>query len=252
MIRYRFAIEYVGSAFAGWQIQETETTVQGLLESALKVALRSDIRITGSGRTDAGVHARCQVAHMDLPEAIDLRRLMRSLNALCRPNLAIRALEACEPTFHARYSALSRFYSYRISTHLRPLDAGLTWFVPAPLDLGLLHREMQMALGEHDFVRFCIPRQDGKSTLCHLHRFEWVEENGLLRLNIEANRFLHRMVRALVGAAIEVARGGTQPGLIAKGLAQPGASLPHWTWAPAHGLCLERVTYKDYDPDRIS
>jgi tRNA pseudouridine38-40 synthase len=252
MPRYRFAIEYLGSAFAGWQIQTAERTAQGALEAALKIALRADCRVTGSGRTDTGVHARGQVAHFDHPTPVDPRKLQRSLNALCRPDLAVRGLEACDDTFHARYSAQTRCYSYRLTQRLRPLDAGTTWLVPVGLDLALMRREMDMALGSHDFLSFCLPRNDGKSTHCTVVRFKLVEENGLLRLDIEANRFLHRMVRSLVGAVLEVGRGATEPGLIAQGLARPGQPLPHWTWAPAQGLCLERVTYKDYDPDWTS
>lgn len=265
MPRYRFTVEYLGSAFAGWQIQPDAKSVQGVLESALATALRGQFTVEGAGRTDAGVHARGQVAHVDLPEGVDTRSLQRSLNALCGGDLAVRGLEACADTFHARYSALARRYCYRISLRPSPLNAATAWWPKRKLDVQALRKELPAALGEHDFVAFSIPRHDGKSTLCHVTRFEMTFDSAagiiqaagqedLLCLHIEANRFLHRMVRALVGAAVEVAAGGAEPGLIARVLADHGGHAKtekplRWTWAPPQGLCLEKVTYADYDAD---
>lgn len=262
MPRYRFTVEYDGSAFAGWQIQPEGRTVQGALETALTTALRSSFLVVGSGRTDAGVHARGQVVHVDLPEGVDPRRLQRSLNALCGGDLAVRGLEPCEPTFHARYSAQARRYCYRVLSRPSPLLAAQAWWPKRELNLQALQAELPAALGEHDFVAFCIPRHDGKSTLCQVNRFEMTvdsSQGNLICLHIEANRFLHRMVRALVGAAVEVAGGGAEPGLIARVLQgkatsdedrdHPHQARPLWTWAPPQGLCLEKVTYSDYDPD---
>jgi tRNA pseudouridine38-40 synthase len=266
MPRYRFTVEYLGSAFAGWQIQPDAKSVQGVLESALGTALRGRFTVVGAGRTDAGVHARGQVAHVDLPEGVDTRSLQRSLNALCGGELAVRGLEACADTFHARYSALARRYCYRISRRASPLHAATAWWPKRKLDVQALRHELPAALGEHDFVAFSIPRHDGKSTHCHVTRFEMNFDSAvsgaihhagredLLCLHIEANRFLHRMVRALVGAAVEVAAGGAEPGLIARVLAGQGGNAKtekplRWTWAPPQGLCLEKVTYADYDAD---
>lgn len=257
MPRYRFTVEYLGSAFAGWQIQPDAKSVQGTLEAALATALRGQFTVVGAGRTDAGVHARGQVVHVDLPEGVNTHTLMRSLNALGDGALAVRGLEACEATFHARYSALSRRYCYRITRRAAPLHAATTWWPKRKLDLQALQGELSAALGEHDFVAFSIPRHDGKSTLCRVQHFDMTYDPALdlIGLHIEANRFLHRMVRALVGAAIEVAAGGAKPGLIARVLKGDQASAeenrPRWTWAPPQGLCLEKVTYADYDGDRV-
>ncbi len=247
-MRHRFVVEYLGTPYAGWQIQPGARTVQGDLEKALGTALRTEIGVVGSGRTDAGVHARGQVAHADLPDGVDVAKLQRSLNALAGGDLAVRAMEPCPETFHARYSALTRRYRYRLALRPSPLQAPFTWRIRAPLRADLLSQELASVLGEHDFVAFCVPRHDGKSTLCHVLRCEIGREDGddFPCVHIEANRFLHKMVRSLVGAAVEVGCGLQAPGFIRRVLS--GEKNASWTWAPPQGLCLEQVTYQDYDP----
>jgi tRNA pseudouridine38-40 synthase len=251
MTRYRFAVEYRGEPFAGWQVQENAVSVQGELEKALAIVLRpapgSLVRVTGAGRTDTGVHATGQVAHFDSDADLDPRRLQNSLNALCGPRIRVRGLEACAPDFHARFSALSRQYVYRIA--LRPvalLDA-ISWNPPWPFDAELFAAELKTALGKHDFLSFSVPRHDGKSTLCDVNFVQTTRAGAFLEARIRADRFLHKMVRSLIGASFDVARGAHEPGLIRAVL--EGRFDGERFWAPPRGLCLEKVGYPGYDPD---
>ncbi len=255
MKRFRFAVEYFGEPFAGWQIQDNAVSVQGKLEKALETVLRppadSPVRVTGAGRTDAGVHATAQVAHFEIEEdsetPLDPGRLQKSLNALCGPHIRVRGLEACPPKFHARFSALSRQYVYRIALRPVALLDPISWYPPWPFDPGLFTAELKTALGKHDFLSFSIPRNDGKSTLCDVNLVETRQEGPILEVRIRADRFLHKMVRSLIGASFDVARGAQQPGLIRAILEErfDGERF----WAPPRGLCLEKVRYPDYDPD---
>ena len=249
-MRYRFTIEYFGAPFAGWQLQDGVPTVQGALEQALGVILRkadAPVRVHGAGRTDAGVHATGQVAHVDLDDdAPEPRRLQHALNALAGPHVRVRGMERCDDRFHARFDALSRAYLYRIA--LRPVAqlAPLSWHPAWPFDAEALAAELRTALGKRDFLNFSVPRNDGKSTVCDLVRADAARDGAFLHLRIEADRFLHKMVRSLVGAAFDVARGAHPPGLIRAVLEDRFAGERFW--APPQGLSLERVTYPDgYD-----
>jgi tRNA pseudouridine38-40 synthase len=244
MPRYRFAVEYLGSAFAGWQIQPGQPTVQAELERALGICLRTPVSVIGAGRTDAGVHASGQVAHFDSEAGLDARRVERSVNALTPGAVFIRALEACPPDFHARYSALSRRYRYRIALRPTALYAALAWHPGLPLDLARFRSALADVVGRHDFVNFSVPRDDGKGTECEVLRAEATADAAFIEVTLEANRFLHKMVRSIVGAAFDVARGALPEGSLRRIL--DGTFRGERTWAPAQGLCLERVVYADY------
>lgn len=245
MARYRFAVEYFGAPFAGWQIQENAVSVQGKLEDALAVALRHPVHITGAGRTDTGVHALGQVAHFDSEVDLSPDRLLRSINALASPHIQIRKLEPCPTDFHARYSALSRRYLYRIALRPVVMLRDWSWHPGVRMDLDRFQNELQSVLGDHDFVNFSVPRDDGRHTRCRLLRADFECKGRFLLIRVEADRFLHRMVRALIGTGFDVARGAQAPGL-ARAILEGQFRGPH-TWAPPQGLCLEKVQYSDYD-----
>lgn len=245
MGRYRFAVEYQGTAYAGWQVQAGQPTVQEALEKALKVCLRAEIGIVGAGRTDAGVHARGQVAHFDFAGDLEPRRVEHSLNALTPEDICVRRLEPCAEDFHARYDAVSRTYHYRIARRHVSLMRHMSWYPGFQVDADRLRNELGSVMGIHNFVNFSVPRDDGKSTECDLLRVEVIGDREFLTVIVEANRFLHKMVRSLVGASFDVARGARPIGLLREILS--GRYRGEWTWAPAQGLCLERVAYKDYD-----
>ncbi|MBF0432278.1 MAG: tRNA pseudouridine(38-40) synthase TruA [Fibrobacteria bacterium] len=244
MGRYRFVIEYLGSGFCGWQSQRGGGSVQQALEDAFFKCMRIPIKIIGAGRTDAGVHAGGQVAHFETNRELDIVKIQSSVNAITNKTLYIRRLEACRDDFHARYDARSRLYHYTIALRPTALYNPLVWFPRFPLDFNLLKGELEAVKGEHDFDAFSVSRNDGKPTNCVITRADvWADEKRIV-IKIAGNRFLHKMVRSLVGACCDVARGKHQPGLIQSVF--DNSFKGEWTWAPPDGLCLKKVEYDDY------
>ena len=221
-------------------------TVQSALEEAFSVALRAPIRIVGSGRTDTGVHARGQCVHFDFDGELDPFKTERSINGLTKRLIRIRDLQACASDFHARYDAVSRYYQYTIFTRPVALMRDFGWECGSlSLDLGAMGREAQAFLGEHDFIDFCIPRNDGKSTLCTLTEFRLERVNDwTCMFHIRGNRFLHRQVRAMVGTLFDVGRGRYPEGTV-KTIFEKNFKGER-TWAPPQGLVLQDVEYADY------
>ncbi|MEX2288784.1 MAG: tRNA pseudouridine synthase A [Mycobacteriales bacterium] len=225
-------------------------TVQGVLEHALAVVVRADPpRLTVAGRTDAGVHARGQVAHVDLPEALAADPLLlRRLNGLLPPDLRVRRTSLAPAGFDARFSALARTYRYRVADGPEAVDPlrrdVLAW--PRPLDLVALQQAAAPMLGEHDFAAFC-KRREGASTVRALLGLEWVREDaGLLVLTITADAFCHSMVRSVVGAMLAVGEGRRAPQWPASLLALRARATVVAVAAP-HGLTLEAVAYPPDD-----
>ena len=242
----RLLIEYDGTGFRGWQVQRAGPTVQGAVEAALATALREPIAVVGSGRTDAGVHARGQVAHFATDEAPDARRLRAALNGLLPPAIAVLAVEPAEDGFHARFDARRRRYVYHAATEARALDR-LTRVVlrPAP-DVEAMNRAAAALLGRHDFSSFCRTKSETTNRVCTVEAARWAPgvRPGDLDFVIAADRFLHGMVRAVVGTLLEVGRGRRAEGDVARVLAARDrrAAGPA---APAHGLVLDRVDYPE-------
>lgn len=247
-MRYRFRCEYLGSAYYGWQEQNEHgktkyVTVQSALEEAFKTALRTPIDLVAAGRTDTGVHARGQMVHFDYDGEIDCKKLTRSINGLGHHTVKIRDLEACDPEFHSRYDAVSRYYVYTIFTRPVALLRDFGWEIGhLPIDYDLMQREAKSFIGEHDFIRFCIPRNDGKSTLCNLTRFELIKTSDyMVQWHIQGNRFLHRQVRAMVGTLFDVGRGRYPEGTVNEIFADRFKG--ERTMAPPQALVLEDVIY---------
>lgn len=250
-MRYRFRCEYLGSAFYGWQVQNEGgktkfVTVQSALEEALTIALRTPIHITGSGRTDTGVHARGQCVHFDYDGELDLRKTEHSINGLTKRLIRIRDLQPCSDDFNARYDAEYRYYQYTIFTRPVALMRDFGWECGSlNLDLEAMEKEAQAFLGEHDFIDFCIPRNDGKSTLCTLIEFRLERVNEWTCIfHIKGNRFLHRQVRAMVGTLFDIGRGRYPLGTVQQIFEKKFKG--ERTWAPPQGLVLHDVKYKDY------
>ena len=243
-------IEYDGLPFSGWQIQPEHPSVQASIEDALEVVLKQRPEVVGSGRTDAGVHARGQVAHFDADSAVDTVRLRRSLNGLLPGAVAVVALEETSDEFHARYDARSRRYRYYVTGVPTALDRQRRWLLRPVPDFDRMNAAAESLIGKHDFDSFCIAKSETKNRVCTIYSAMWVrEETPTGRsdwyFEIEGDRFLHGMVRAIVGTIVDVGRGKRAVSDIEGILAEKDrrAAGPA---APAHGLVLERVSYDDW------
>ncbi|MDT3438526.1 MULTISPECIES: tRNA pseudouridine(38-40) synthase TruA [unclassified Pseudofrankia] len=244
--RLRIDIAYDGTLFAGWARQPGQRTLQGEVEDALmRVARLPAVRLTVAGRTDAGVHAVGQVAHVDIPAEVPLGGLARRLNGVLDRAVRITGLAPAPRGFDARFSALSRRYAYRISDAsygadpLRRHDT-LAW--PRPLDADGMRRAALVLLGEHDFAAFC-RRREGATTIRTLLRLDVRRAaDGVVIADVEADAFCHSMVRALVGALVAVGEGRHPPvwvsHVLARAVRDPGVTV-----LPAHGLTLVEVRY---------
>ncbi len=243
MARFRLLIEYDGSAYAGWQIQQNAPTVQGEIENALAIILKENIKITGAGRTGAGVHARGQVAHFDTEKLLENRRLQRSLNGILKQDIRIKQVTESDSGFHARYSARSRIYHYTIARRPVALLRGFAWFFPAELDLAPMSAAAAALLGSHDFKSFCRTLSSVPNHDCTILRAQWQEQGeDFLVFIIEANRFLHGMVRAIVGTLIDIGRGCLTVDDIYTILEKKERSAAGEA-APPRGLVLHKVIY---------
>jgi tRNA pseudouridine38-40 synthase len=247
-VRVRLDLAYDGTDFAGWAFQHEQRTVQGELERALRVIARSDDlpRLTVAGRTDAGVHAAGQVAHIDLPAEVAGDRLLRRLNGVLPLDVRVHAVTVVPEAFDARFSGMARTYRYRVADRpedVDPLRRHDTHVWPRELDLGLMQQAAQLLLGLHDFAAFC-RRREGATTVRTLLQLDWAREDVLVA-TVRADAFCHSMVRSLVGALLSVGEGRRTPDWPATLLAA-GARASDVVVAPPHGLTLVRV---EYPPD---
>jgi len=249
MPRIKITVEYEGSAYGGWQLQKNRNTIQGEIEKALKIIYKNRIAVTASGRTDAGVHARNQVAHFDIPDFnetpgnnITLFKLRKSLNGLIEKDIVIKKLEQIHPEFHARYDAKSRIYRYYITQTPTSVSRNFTWYISYPLNFTLMQLAAAEFLRINDFNAFCKTGSNNKTTLCTVKKSKWFKSSALWIYEIEANRFLYGMVRAIVGTMVSFGQGkitNKQFLEIIRGGSTAGVSF----LAPAQVLFLEKIKY---------
>ncbi len=244
---YALLLEYDGSKYSGWQRQKDQPTIQQDVEEALRTFLHYDrLQIVGAGRTDAGVHARGQVAHFKCPSipADQWKRLVHALNGLLPPSIAVRAAVKTYDEFHARYDARRRTYQYHISCTPMALDRNLRLYVPVTLDFDRMNRTSTQLVGTHHFGAFCRTQSATLNRVCTVYNAQWEPEMlpGYWKFIIEANRFLHGMVRSLVGTLLEIGRGQRTVQSLENILASHDRRKAGPT-APAHGLVLDHITY---------
>ena len=248
-MRLRLDLAYDGTAFHGWAVQPSLRTVQGEVEAAIATVLRLDAPapLTCAGRTDTGVHARGQVAHVDLDD-VDPAVLERRLRRILPPDISLLGVAEAPPGFDARFSALERRYVYRLADRpgLDPLIRGHVVAWPRALDVESMNAAAALLLGEHDFAAFCRKRA-GATTIRTLRELSATRSPaGLVETTVRADAFCHSMVRALMGALVAVGEGRFEPAWPGEVLAAQ-ARDPRVKVMPAHGLVLEQVTYPPDD-----
>ncbi|MGH6907710.1 MAG: tRNA pseudouridine(38-40) synthase TruA, partial [Aestuariivirga sp.] len=243
MPRYKLTIEYDGAPFAGWQLQASEPTVQGVLEAAVSLLNGGPSIVHGAGRTDAGVHALGQVAHVDMAKRWDNFTLRNALNANVRPH-PISVLDVTEvaPDFHARFSATARHYLYRILNRRSPpaLAAGKVWWLPMELDAEAMHEAAQFLVGSHDFTTFRAAQCQAQSPVKTLDRLDVAAHGEMIEIGASARSFLHAQVRSMVGTLKLVGEGKWRASEVAAALAAADRTRCG-TVAPPDGLYLLRV-----------
>jgi len=240
----KLTIEYDGTNYHGWQIQPNGVTIQEILEGALEKLLGAKVRINGSGRTDAGVHALGQVANFFFAGDIDLRRLQKGLNALTPPDIMVRQAEAVPDSFDARRDGRSRIYLFRIWNHPIPsaFHRRFSWHIHEPLDLGAMQEAIRFLEGEHNFASFQAAGCDALHPVRKIYSNSLNGDGDFLVYTVEATAFLRHMVRNIVGTLVEVGRGERSPAAFAELLQAQDRRLAGPT-APAQGLFLVEVKY---------
>lgn len=251
-INIRATVRYVGTPFAGWQVQPGQRTVQGEIEKALSQIAGVPVRIHGAGRTDAGVHALAQVCSFVWERRADLETLRRSLTKMLAPDIHVAALEAAAPDFHARKSAIGKKYWYTVSAarEVDPFTASFTWVLPHGVDLETLRVLCNRFVGTHDFRGFQSSGVEKENTVRTLHTVELApggvvspcDARDLYCIRFHGDGFLYKMVRNIVGTLVEVARGQIPESRIGELFASPGPYRGYT--APAHGLTLTEVLYE--------
>ncbi len=255
MANYALLIEYDGTAYGGWQIQKNSGSIQETIEKTLSRLLQDSIKITGAGRTDAGVHARGQVANFRSECGWTPKKLMSALNGTLPEDIAILASAIVPDNFHSRYSAVARHYSYEVVLYKSAIGRRYSAFFPFEFSIGAMNSAACLLTGENDFHSFTKYADEQRHFICKVTRAEWRSLRGNrspdsdlvtavsgFRFEIEANRFLHGMVRAIVGTLLDVGRGKLTVEdfeAILRSRDRSAASMS----APACGLCLEEVVY---------
>lgn len=211
MPKYKLVLAYDGTAYSGWQIQPNALSIQELVEKAIELIIRNPVRVIASGRTDAGVHARGQVAHFTSPEEIDLRRFFVSMNGLLPRDIRIKEISPVPDHFHAQYSVLKKTYHYHLclDRFQNPFKRLYSLHVRESLDLIKMEQAAKLFVGTHDYTSFANENHCGrpKSNVRTIHRLDLIPEEGGIRLEFEGNGFLYKMVRNISGTLIEAARG---------------------------------------------
>jgi tRNA pseudouridine38-40 synthase len=259
MPRFKLTIEYAGTRYSGWQIQNNARTIQGEIDRAVRaVTRRKDFELYGSGRTDAGVHALAQVAHLDVSTPLPPETLRQRLNDELPTDINLLSIAPVPHRFHARHDAVARRYLYQIARRRTAFAKAYVWWVKDPMTVAPMRDAARSFVGMRDFKAFTESRnarrdddevletsegRDQPSTLVLLERLDIVEDGDLVLVRVDGSHFLWKMVRRVVGVLVEVGRGAMSP-QDATALLKASSDVPARLTAPASGLFLERVYYK--------
>jgi len=243
-MRIKLIIEYDGTAYGGWQVQDNAPTVQAEIEFALKKLTGQHIGVYGAGRTDSGVHARGQAAHFDIDSSIPPEKFSFVLNTMLPADIRIRSSEQVPETFHARYHAKGKEYVYRIynAPHASAIERNTTMHVPSPLNMEKMRTAAGYMVGTFDFSAFCAAGSVAKTTVRSVYAIEITEQSPLIAISVKGNGFLYNMVRIIAGTLIEVGKGKLDPEQLPHIIACGDRKLAGMTAEP-QGLTLEQVFY---------
>jgi len=244
MPRFRLTIEYAGTRYSGWQVQKNARTVAGTIADAVRTVTGvRDLELYGAGRTDAGVHALGQVAHLDVRTPLPAESLRRRINEELPADICILAASPVPHRFHARHDALSRVYLYQVSRRKTAFGKPFVWWVRDPVRVDVMARAAARFEGFKDFASFTQADPEEKSTDVAVSQAMVVERGSLVLIRIEGSHFLWKMVRRMVGVLVAVGQGSLEEGDIDELIREP-SGLPATLTAPASGLFLERVRYR--------
>ncbi|MBN1300042.1 MAG: tRNA pseudouridine(38-40) synthase TruA [Melioribacteraceae bacterium] len=244
MHNYKLTIQYKGTNYAGWQIQKNVTTVQQVIVDAVKQITGQSVNLIGAGRTDAGVHALGQTANFRIEESLDLYKFKHSLNSVLPYDISVSDIAEVDHDFHARFNAKKRSYFYIISSAKSPFyhDFSYTLNITEPNFIDRANRLLETIVGEHDFASFSKQNPDVNSYVCSVYDARWKHSGSLYYFFIEANRFMHGMVRAITGTVIEAVKLNAPDNYLLDVLAQKKRGASGMA-VPAKGLFLFKVKY---------
>lgn len=245
MNRYFLELSYDGTAYCGWQVQPNGITIQEVLERCLSLQLGSDIKVTGAGRTDTGVHALQTFAHFDAPFSEIPDSFIYRLNSFLPPDIAVRKILAVTPEAHARFDALSRSYMYKICTGKNPFLINKALWIKQMPDIERMNLAAEYIKGQHDFSSFCSHKSDTENKICTVNTAEWRMNNDILEFHIGADRFVMNMVRSLTGTLLEVGSNKRNPQDLKEILSKNDRRAAGPNAAP-YGLYLSAVTYPSH------
>ncbi|HET7152319.1 MAG TPA: tRNA pseudouridine(38-40) synthase TruA [Candidatus Kapabacteria bacterium] len=243
MQNYKLTLEYDGTKFSGWQRQLNARTIQEEVEKAFEQVLGYAVDVIGSGRTDAGVHARGQVAHVLLNEIMETAEIHSFLQGILPNDIVCHSVENVPEDFHARYNAKIRTYSYNITQEKIALGRIYAWHYATPLHIDEMQRAADAILGTHDFTSFSKENPEIKNRVCNTLHSEWKVSGHMCTYVISADRFVYSMIRALVGAMVNVGREKLSCDDFIVLLEKKDRLVNNNPLAPPHGLCLEKVEY---------
>jgi tRNA pseudouridine38-40 synthase len=247
MARFRLLIEYAGTRYSGWQIQKNAKTVAGEIDRAIREATRRrEFELYGAGRTDAGVHAAGQVAHLDIYTDIPPGALRARINEALPSDIYIRAVDKVPHRFHARHDARQRSYVYQISRRKTAFLKPYVWWIKETLDLDRMRAAAAVFVGMRNFASFTADEPDEKSTKVLIDRLEILEDGDLILIRIAGSHFLWRMVRRIAGVLAAAGRGELAPADVERFL-EERSEIPATLTAPASGLFLEAVLYAEHE-----